>query len=328
MRVRPDDAEYARMAAAEAAYWATARGLADMADAPGPDQVQRHFNHRFTGDEQTRWFDTIYRYGDFKRGLVLGAGGVTREARLLETNPNLHLTIADISPGALDQRRGLLARFPGRVVTLIADFNFIELDENAYDLIVSSSAMHHVINLEYVAEQVNRALAPDGMFFLHDYVGETKRRFSPEKKAAFEEVYNRDLVRQGREPSTLVWSDGDDRSSPFCGIRAADVLPVFGAHLALQEVRTAGGLWYPLMFAKDVKPLPRAPLRLRLMRLKPMRPIVRFVAHRVLKRTGGTWIFDPMFVQDLLDTGDRLADAGEILPSNAFAVYRKRAGSV
>ena len=77
----------------------------------------------------------------------------------------------------------------------------------------------------------------------------------------------------------------------------------------MQEVRTAGGLWYPLLFAKDVKPPPPAPLRLRVMRLKPVRPFVRFVAHRILKRTGGTWIFDPAFVQDLLDTGDRLADA-------------------
>ena len=235
MRVRPDDREYPEMAAAEAEYWATAKGLADMADSPGPDQVQRHFNRRFTGDEQTRWFDTIHRYGDFKRGLVLGAGGVTREARLLETNPHLHLTIADISPGALEQRRELLARFPRRVDTLVADFNFIELEEGAYDLIVSSSAMHHVINLEYVAAQVNRALTSDGMFFLHDYVGETKRRFSAEKRAAFEEVYNRDLVRQGREPSTLVWSDGDDRSSPFCGIRAADVLPAFRERLACRR---------------------------------------------------------------------------------------------
>ena len=36
-------------------------------------------------------------------------------------------------------------------------------------MIVSSSTIHHVTNLEYLACQINRALTPGGHFFLTDH---------------------------------------------------------------------------------------------------------------------------------------------------------------
>jgi SAM-dependent methyltransferase len=247
---------------------------------------------------------------------------MTQEARILETNPSLHLTVLDISAGALASREQELAvNFPGRVATGVADFNFIELPEAAYDVIISSSAIHHVTNLEHLAYQVHRALTPDGYFFLDDYVGESFRRFTPEKKLVFELLYNRDLVRQGRLPSSLEWSNGDDRSSPFCGVRSAEILPVFRKYLYQVEVRTAGALWYPLLFASDVRPPPPASLRWRIIALPGIRKIARWNGRR--RSRSSEWFFNPLYLQQLLDVGDRLTDAGELLPTNAFAVYRR-----
>lgn len=323
MRVRPDDVAYRAQARAEAKFWETAPGWSDAAAEPANDVVRAHYNRRFTGDAHVPWFDTIARYGDFRTGAVLGAGGIPQEARILETNPGLRLTIMDISPGPLANReRDLAPRFPGRVATQLADLNFIDLPENAYDVIISASAIHHVTNLEHLAAQVERALKPDGYFFLHDYVGESRRRFTPVKKLVFELLYNRDLVRQGRLPTALQWSDGDDTSSPFCGIRAAEILAIFRAQLQEQEVRTAGALVFPMLFIRDPRPLPNPSLRWRISTQPGLRKLMRNVNERF--GSGSRSLLSPVFLQQLLDVSDSLTDAGELLPTNAFAIYRKR----
>jgi SAM-dependent methyltransferase len=322
MRVLPDDPEYRRMAAAEERFWASGKGLLERSqDGDGDSLIERHANRRFTGDEGTRWFETICRHGEFRRGLALGASGIKQEARILETNPSLHLTVLDISAGAIERRKRELAPlFPGRVEARVADLNFIDLEPESYDMIVSSSVLHHVINLEHVAEQVNRALTRDGLFFFHDYVGESRRRFSSVKKLVFELVHQREMMRQRRLPTPLEWITGDDGTSPLCGVRAADTLGVLAARLHAVEVRTAGALTFPMLFAREKGSMFGSG------RVPPLMFRVRRRIRRTLglERPGPAIRLNDAYVQDLLDTGDRLSDAGVLLPSNAFAIYRTR----
>ena len=120
------------------------------------------------------------------------------ESRILEDNPALHVTFFDISEGALERRRELLGRrYPGRVETRVADLNFVELPSAAYDMIASSSTIHHVTNLEHLAAQVNGALVDGGYFFLEDYVGEPRFQFTAEKKRVYRQIFNRDQARRG-----------------------------------------------------------------------------------------------------------------------------------
>jgi SAM-dependent methyltransferase len=323
MRVQAQDPTYVAQARAEAQFWTNGPRWADAAAETANIIARRHYNLRFTGDPHLPWFETIARYGPFHSGAVLGAGGIPHEKRILETNPSLRLTIFDISPGPLAERdRALAPLFPGRVQTQRADLNFIQLPADAYDVIISASAIHHVTNLEYLAEQVRRALMPGGYFFLHDYVGESRRRFSPLKKLVFELLYNREMTRQGRLPVELEWSTGDDVTSPFCAIRSADILPVFGERLAVQQLRTTGALVFPMLFSRDPRPPARASLRWRLSTTRGLRKIMRVINTRVSSAVDD--LVSPAFLVQLLDIGDRLADAGEILPTNAFAIYRRQ----
>ena len=105
-RVERDDRAYVRDAAGEAEFWAQPHafgiGLPNAAFADGP--FDRYTNRRFTGDERVRWFETIGRYGDFKRALVLGAASLDIEACLLELHPS----------GAVDPARATVTvREPG-----------------------------------------------------------------------------------------------------------------------------------------------------------------------------------------------------------------------
>jgi SAM-dependent methyltransferase len=253
---------------------------------------------------------------------VLGLSALRVESEILATNPSLHLTFMDISPGSLARRAEILgARFPGRVATEVADLNFVELPANTYDLVVSSASLHHVTNLEHLAWQIDSALAPDGWFFLNDYVGEPRFQFAPEKKRVFELVHDREVARTpGRRPGCL-WMDASDLS-PFCGVRSDEVLPVLGRHLTTVDVRTAAALTVALMRSKpaDGATVPPPTLARR-----ATDAVVR-AALAVVGRLPPVRVpVSKELLRELMLAGDVLTDAGLILPGTAFATYRKRA---
>jgi len=318
LRVTADDPEYRRLAAAEAAYWQQVHPLSleaterEFSDGP----VDRYVNTRFTGDPRTDWVATIPRWGRFRRAVLLGASSPRRETRVLELNPEVHVTLIDISAGAAERRAAALAkRFPGRVDPRTADLNFLELVPERYDLIVSSSTIHHVTNLEYLAAQINRALTPDGFFFLEDYVGEERFNFSEPKRRLFEMIYNRDLARQrGRRPG-LIWLDASDLS-PFCGVRSHETLDVFRSYLDEVQLRTASALTLPMT---RTRPVDYDEMVQRLPRYK--------VVYAMLARKLGIRrqiLVGQEFLDELTLVGDAACEAGLLRPGIAFAVYRKR----
>lgn len=320
MRVQPGDAGYADMARAEAAYWANPHAFGVESDSARGrlSATDRYTNERFTGDPLRPWHDDICRRGTFHRGLSLGASGIAQDARILETNPALHLTICDISGEALARWQAELgARFPGRVTTREADFNFAELEPDAYDLIISSSSLHHVMNLEHIASQINAALSPGGTFVLQDYCGENRYQFDARKKAIFERLYARDLARRpGRELALRWLSEDEGGFSPFCAVRSQDTLGVLATYLSPVEVRSAGALVFAMMMARPEGMRGPATFAARL----------RVALRRRWARLRGAALLriDPRFLHELSLVGDVLADAGIIRPANVYAVYGKR----
>ncbi len=330
-RVRNDDPEYKRQAEAEMVFWQEMHPLGleavEQQYAEGP--VDFYINERFTGDRSTAWYQTIARRGQFKRCAMLGTSSLVRERCILETNPGLHVTFFDISEGPLLRRRELFGKkFPGRIDIRTADLNFVEFDESQFDLIISSSTIHHVTNLEYFANEVNKALTADGLLFVEDFVGENRFAFSAEKKRIYEEIYRRDLKRQGRAHVGLTWHDTSDLS-PFCGVRSQDILPVLRTYLREVEVRTAGALVGPTLRSRpDLTP--DSPLRgdawvrhqprwrLWIDVLRKSHPAV---FGRLRSQQG---LVHPELLEELFTVGDILADCGTIPPGIAFASYRKR----
>lgn len=315
LRVRADDESYRRLAEAEARYWDTPHplGIESLWERTPEKATDRYVNERYTDSPEVRWEETIHRHGVFHRGLALGTSGLEQEARLLASNPALHLTFVDLSPGAVARRRERLGpRFPGRVDTMVADLNFLALPEESYDLIVSASTVHHVTNLEHLAWQINRGLTRDGVFFLQDYVGERRFQFAPERKRLFEVLWFREALRSGRQPGVAWFGDAD--LSPFCGVRSDDILSTFRRFLDEVEVRTAGALLVPVLRHRPVDDgTGPAPPRAPLLRLRDR-----------IRRGAGRPAAGAAFLRDLLSVGDAVSDAGLLSPSNAFVRYRKR----
>jgi SAM-dependent methyltransferase len=315
LRVAADSPEYRRLAAAEAEFWQRPHplGMEGLESTHREGPVDRHTNARFTGDPNLHWYDVVHRHGPFRRGLMLGTSLLRLESAILETNPGLHLTFLDISAGPLQRRLDILgARFPGRVDIATADLNFAELPPDTYDVVLSSSTIHHVTNLEHLAFQIDRSLVDGGWFFLEDYVGEPRFAFAAEKKRLFEVLYLRDTIRQAGRGNGLVWKDASDLS-PFCGVRSSDILPVFRTFMSEVEVRTAATLTVPLMRSGPFGP--------------PVEPPWWKVKVALLKRRLGlarTSILSEAYLNELFLVGDAAADAGLVAPGTAFATYRKR----
>jgi SAM-dependent methyltransferase len=320
-RVHRSDPEYRRLAAEEAAYWDQPRPYSlesiELVFADGP--IERYVNRRLSGNSERGWWETISDFGTFRRGLVLGTSAMVVEARILEANPGLHLTFVDISPGALARRAEQLgARFPGRVDTLLADLNFLDLPRAAYDLMLSSASLHHVTNLEWLAGQLAAGLEPGGYFFLQDYVGEPRFQFSEAKKRVFEAFHDRFIRRMpGRRPGVL-WKDTSDLS-PFCGVRSDEVLPVISASLEAIAVHTSSTLLVPLIRASPADGAAPLPC-----------PLPRRVAHAIddwQRRWRGQLPrlrhnLPVGFLGELFALDEVLCDAAVLLPGVAFGVYR------
>ncbi len=60
----------------------------------------------------------------------------------------------------------------------IGDLNAPRLSENIYDMVVAQMCIHHIENLEGLFGEVEKALKPDGIFVIFEYVGPSRWQFT------------------------------------------------------------------------------------------------------------------------------------------------------
>jgi SAM-dependent methyltransferase len=311
-----DDA-YLELVRAEAAFWDVA---GTVVDDELPWGFQEYQNKRLSGDPSRRWYETIPDFGCFKRGLVIGAGPGNLETHLLDRLPDLHLTVCDISKDSLDrQRERLEPAYPDRIAFQEDDLNFITLPEKTYDAIIALSAIHHVVNLEHVAYQINQSLSDGGMFFMMETVGESYYQFSDDKKRLFEAWLATTLTGPKQQ---LRWPDRDNwEFSPFECVRSGEVLDVFREYLEEVQVRTSNALLEPMIFVsapgegKGLRARVAGAVQRRLIRLA-----VRLFGPGMIRSERGDAEGRLLFELD-----SRLCDSGALQPGIAYGVYRKRA---
>ena len=56
----------------------------------------------------------------------------------------------------------------GKVISVIGDFDNLQLDNNTLDFAISWDSMHHSINLSRTLLEVKRVLKPNGFFIVVD----------------------------------------------------------------------------------------------------------------------------------------------------------------
>lgn len=97
--------------------------------------------------------------------LSIGAGDCTLEQRLLQTHPEISMTISELNYTASDATRALQEQFPGRVhVTGRFDLEVAPVD--TYDTIVCLEVVEHVREAVLFLTNIRRALAPGGSLLM------------------------------------------------------------------------------------------------------------------------------------------------------------------
>lgn len=109
------------------------------------------------------------------RILSLGCGHGGHELALArKLRSNYRITALDLNGNILKKAREIAGRENLNIRFECADLNYISLPENSFDFIFSQASLHHIINLEHLFEQVNRALADDGEFYIADIIGKNR----------------------------------------------------------------------------------------------------------------------------------------------------------
>lgn len=131
-----------------------------------------------------------------------------------------------------------------RVDVRAGDLNFVSLRNEAYDFILCHDVLHHLINIEHVLDQINRALTPDGLLLIAEYIGESRWQFTPERLAILRAAFPCKVSR-----SPAVW-----RFRGFESVRSGDLLPLithqFGKTCELSV--SYGGIYFPFVTCTSV----------------------------------------------------------------------------
>jgi len=106
--------------------------------------------------------------------LDVGCGAGNYSLKLLQSLPDMNITLVDLSAPMLEraaQRVGMATK--GVVETVQSDIRELELDESRFDVIVAAAMLHHLREEEEWREvfaKLHRALRPGGSLWIFDLV--------------------------------------------------------------------------------------------------------------------------------------------------------------
>lgn len=168
--------------------------------------------------------------------LSIGSGNCDAEirvARMLRDYGVKRFTFEclDVNPAMLlrGHAQAAEAGFAGCFRFTEADFNHWQADRQ-YTAVVANQALHHVVALETLFDEVKRSLRPGGCFVTSDMIGRNGHQRWPEaldavqrfwRELPIEYRYNRVFDRYEED-----YIDYDCSAEGFEGIRAQDILPL------------------------------------------------------------------------------------------------------
>lgn len=224
--------------------------------------------------------------------LHLGCGTGTCSLELWRMGASLAIYGFDVSSERTEEgeRARLEAGAPGRF--WVDDVNAAELPAAHYDLIFAEHSFHHFVALEWIMEQVARALTPRGLFVLEEFVGPTQFQWTDLQMSLASALLRLLPARQRVLPWRAV-KQAEGRPtpeevvavSPFESIRSAEIVPLFERRFEVVVERKLGGTLQHLLY--------------------------NGIAHNFWPLTGET----EQAMRSIIEIEDRLIDSGS-LPSD------------
>ena len=186
------------------------------------------------------WFAAWLQGRTFRRGLSIGCGSGGLERDLLTRGLCEEMDAFDGSPESLRIAReeAEKAGFGGRIHYSLGNFNEPRLPRNAYDVVFAHQSLHHVAKLEKLYRAVLRALRPDGLFYLDEYVGPSSQQWNASTFASHRALY--DMIPE-RHRLVSVLPLPIEVEDPSEAIRSDEILPELEHGFEILERRDYGG---------------------------------------------------------------------------------------
>lgn len=224
--------------------------------------VHRHANLLLTGDPGRDYItDLSQKYFAGRvalAGLSLGCGTGLKELTWAERIDFARLDAYDISPQRIATAQ---AHARERSITCVqfhvGDINLIDWPTQCYDVVFSDQSMHHFTRLDRLCANIRRALKPDGVLILSEYVGPSRFQWTDRQLDAVNAVLailperyrvsweDHTVKKRVHRPSRLrmIWSD------PSEAVESAKIIPTLERHFDIIERRDYGGTIIHPLFA-------------------------------------------------------------------------------
>jgi SAM-dependent methyltransferase len=192
--------------------------------------VNAYLNSNVIGEpdpRETGWYELLSsNYSEKPFGLSLGTGSGRHQVALKNKGFVKRWESID-----LVIKRGEFLKYGSAAdIEMQNDLNFINLRENRYPLIFCNGVLHHIVNIEHLIWQVNKALTDDGIFIMVEYVGETKWQWRDKKIKVINDLLKKMIPAEFegykiKRPS--IWYMNESR--PLESVRSEALLPVINS---------------------------------------------------------------------------------------------------
>lgn len=176
------------------------------------------------------------------RLLSLGSGPGGMEIEYAKQAPASHIVCMDFNPDLLALGRARAEELQLDMTFVTGDLNTVDLPVGEFDVVYCAASLHHVIELERLAEQIDRTLRPGGALVTVDVVTQNGYLMWPETRAVVNAMWstlperyriNHTAYDEARLDAA-IWEYDTSMSGMEC-VRSADILPVLAGAFDIEH---------------------------------------------------------------------------------------------
>jgi 2-polyprenyl-3-methyl-5-hydroxy-6-metoxy-1,4-benzoquinol methylase len=218
-------------------------------------QIEIRKKDQLAGKELRVARDKLHFMGAIRRsgvtpecGLSLACGSGRAERNAMAAGICTSFHGVDLAEDAVEEARRVAKQDGVNITYSVDDLNSIKLEPDSFDLVITQSCLHHVLQLEHLADEIHRTLKPGGVLWIQDYVGETQLQYSDKRLEIANAVLSllpeklRTNRATGMVRQTVERPTPGSEISPFEAIRSADIMPIFLERFDIVEKRDSGGI--------------------------------------------------------------------------------------
>ncbi len=219
--------------------------------------IIRYINTQISGNAEIdwlSWFKQQFAKVPFKHGLSLGCGTGLVEREALQKQICKEFDGIDITQESIDMAVQLakVNHLENQLHYSIQDLNKVKLASQKYGFILISHALHHVEKLENVLKEMKKALQPDGLILMSEYIGPSQFQFTEEQLQNMNEFletlpeeYKRDLSKEDeiayKGPVIRPTREFMNQADPSESIRSDEIVPLLKKNFEIVAKKNYGG---------------------------------------------------------------------------------------